>query len=83
MLNMDNVVDRIKDILADEYQYKVLDKNVAHELGLTATALSTQKSRDLVPYDNLTMFCIRRKISTNWLFFGVGTKEMSYAKKDM
>ncbi|MBL4730772.1 MAG: helix-turn-helix domain-containing protein [Sulfurimonas sp.] len=83
MLNMQSVVRRIKDVLIDEYKINVLDKNVAHELGLTATALSSQKSRDLIPYDALAMFCIRRKVSVNWLFFGVGNMEMDYAKKNL
>lgn len=79
MLNMESVIERIKEVMADEYKTKVLDKNVAYELGLTPTTLSSQKTRDLVPYDQLTMFCIRRKISTNWLFFGTGPMEMNYA----
>lgn len=83
MLDITAVVKRIKVVLSDEYRIKVLDKNVAHELSISSTRLSSMKSRKLVPYDELTMFCIKRKVNSNWLFFGVGTMEMDYAKKNM
>lgn len=83
MLRTDKVIERIKEVLSEEYKTKVLDKNVAHELNVSATRLSSMKSRGSVPYDELTMFCIRRKVNTNWLFFGVGAMEMDYAEKDM
>jgi len=76
---MEEVIERIKEVIRDEYNSKVLDKNVAHELDISTTRLSSLKSRKIVPYDELTMFCIRRKVNTNWLFFGVGTMEMNYA----
>lgn len=79
MLNSEKVIGRIKEVISDEYRSKVLDKNVAHELGISATKLSSMKSRGLVPYDELTMFCIKRKVNTNWLFFGIGQMEMNYA----
>ena len=83
MLKIDEVIERIRKVLSDEYQTKVLDKNIAHELDMSVTRLSSIKSRRLVPYDELTMFCIKRKINTNWLFFGIGAMELDYAQKDM
>ena len=77
---MEEVVERIKDVICHEFKGgKVLDKNVANELGIEQSTLSASKSRNSLPYDELTMFCIRRKINTNWLFFGIGSMEMSYA----
>ncbi|MFK5937711.1 MAG: hypothetical protein QM497_04850 [Sulfurimonas sp.] len=83
MLNTNKVVERVKEVLKDEYRTKVLDKNVAYELGMSISRLSSIKSRSLVPYDELTTFCIKYKVNTNWLFFGVGIMEMDYAKEDM
>ena len=84
MIEMKDIVERIKDVISIESgEHKILDKNVAHELGLSPGALAVKKSKNLLPYDELTMFCIRRKINTNWLFFGIGEMEMNYAKKDM
>ena len=77
---MEAVVERIKDVLSKEYpESRVLDKNVAHALGITPGALAVKKSRNLLPYDELTMFCITNRVNTNWLFFGIGEMEMSYA----
>jgi len=83
MANMVEIVDRMKDVLADKYEDKVLDKNIAYELGIAPDNLAAKKSRNLVPYDHLTSFCVSYKISTDWLFFGIGAKERDYAKKDM
>jgi len=80
---MVDIVERMKDVLADKYDDRVLDKNIAYELGFTPDNLAAKKSRNLVPYDHLTSFCVTYKISTDWLFFGVGAKERDYAKKDM
>ena len=83
MANMIDIVERMKIILSDKYNEKVLDKNIAYELGYSPDNLATKKSRNRVPYDNLTAFCIKYNISTDWLFFGLGDREISYAKKDM
>jgi len=80
MVKTEDVIERIKDVICHEYKdKKVFDKNVAYELGVEAKALSVQKTRNYIPYDELTMFAIRRKVNVNWLFFGIGQMEMSYA----
>lgn len=80
MVSMEDVVERIKDVISKDFaDTKVLDKNVAHALGITPAALAVKKSRNLLPYDKLTMFCIENKVNTNWLFFGIGDMEMNYA----
>lgn len=84
MVKMQDIVERIKDVISKDFpKDKVLDKNVAHELGISPGALAVQKTRDLVPYDELTMFCIKRKVNLNWLFFGLGKMEMDYAKQSL
>ena len=79
MVSMVEIVERVKEVLFDEYKGKVLDKNVAYELGVTPSTLASQKSRELLPYDELTLFCLKRKISVHWLLFGIGEKEVQYA----
>ncbi|MEK6659526.1 MAG: hypothetical protein AABY36_07605 [Campylobacterota bacterium] len=84
MVKVCDIVERIKDVISKDYpDGKVLDKNVAYELGVSPSSLAVKKSRNLIAYDELTMFCIRRKINTNWLFFGIGDMEMDYAKKGL
>jgi len=83
MAIMTNIVSRMKDVLAEKYEDRVLDKNIAYELGYSPDNLAAKKSRNLVPYDNLTMFCLKYKVSTDWLFFGIGKMERDYGKEDM
>lgn len=80
LVSMKDITERIKDVICHEFpDKKVFDKNVAHELGFKAENFATNKSRNAIPYDELTAFCIRRKVNTNWLFFGIGEMEMIYA----
>ncbi|WP_345993751.1 hypothetical protein [Sulfurimonas sp. HSL-1716] len=84
IIQVTDVIERIKDVISKDYpNSKVFDKNVAYELRTSPGALAVQKSRNLISYDALTMFCIRRKVNTNWLFFGIGDMEMDHAKKDL
>jgi len=81
MLEFSDVIERIKDVICFDYQDgKVLDKHVAYELGLKPETLASKKNKNLVPYSELAAFAIRRKISTNWLLFGIGKTEMDYNK---
>ena len=83
MLKMEEIFNRVKDVLSNKYDGTVLDKNVAYELGITPTALATQKNRNLLPFMALTEFCLRYKVNINWLFYNIGTKELDYAKENM
>jgi len=81
MVKAEDVFERVKDVICFEYKdQKVLDKHVAYELGIDPASFATKKYRNLLPYDEITMFAIRRKISINWLLFGIGKMEMDYAK---
>ncbi len=79
MLDTTRVIERVREVIEPEYNTKVLDKNIAYELGISSTKLATMKSRGAIPYDELTVFCIKRKVNTNWLFFGIGAMEMYHA----
>jgi len=80
---MEDIFNRVKDILNDKYKGMVLDKNVAYELGITSTSLATHKNRNSLPFTALTEFCLKHKININWLFYNIGTKELDYAKENM
>ena len=81
MVKVEDVFERVKDVICFEYKdQKVLDKHVAYELGMEPSSFASKKHRNLLPYDELTAFALRRKISINWLFFGIGKMEMDYAK---
>ena len=70
MLTFEEVVERLKDILAKEIgNKKVYDKDVAKALGLRAEHFSMLKKRQRLPLEELLDFCAKRKISINWLLY--------------
>ena len=66
------IVERIKDIISQDYDRFVLDKDVANELNLAAKTISIYKAADKIPLNNLAYFCFKRDISFDWLVFGKG-----------
>ena len=76
MVDVEVVVERVKGVLSNKYKSDILDKNVAYELGLSATNLSSMKTRGYVPYYELTIFCKTNNINMNWLFLGLGGVEI-------
>jgi hypothetical protein len=81
---MTDIVERVKDVLSHDHPgQKIFDKNVAYELGIIPDTLKSKKNRGLVPYDELMMFCIRRRVSPTWLLFGIGPMRMEDAKKSV
>jgi len=70
MLNITEVIDKLKDIIRDsKLGSKVFDKDVANALGIEPTTFATMKRRGSIPYPEILEFCAIKKISANWLFF--------------
>jgi len=69
-MQFDKIIEKLKDILSQEIgDRKVLNKDVAKALGISAENLSVLKKRNKIPYEELALFCAKRKISLNWLLF--------------
>ncbi len=65
------IIEKIKDILAKEIgDKKVFDKDVAKALKLSPAAFATMKNRGKIPYEEVIEFCVKHKISVNWLLYG-------------
>lgn len=70
MVNLNEVIERLKDILAEELSGKrILDRHVAEALEINQPTFASLKSRGSVPYQQLLDFCARKKISINWLLY--------------
>ena len=81
---MNEIVERAKDVLSYEHPgEKVYDKNVAHAIGINPDTLKIKKHRGQVPHAEFTMFCLKREVSLNWLFVGIGPMRICDAKKNM
>ena len=70
MRDFEAIIKELKYYLADGKNVKILDKDVANELGITQAQFATIKSRNSIPYANILEFCKREDICCVELFFG-------------
>ncbi len=81
---MIEIVERIKDVISHEYpDKKIKDKHVAFVLEMNPDCLKSVKSRGLIPYETVMMFCIHRRVSANWMLFGIGSMRLDDAVKSL
>lgn len=69
MRRVEEVLERIKGILASEIDGRVKDADAARALGITAGALAVLKNRDRLPIEEIAAFCAKRRVSINWVLF--------------
>lgn len=65
--NIFEIVDRIRSLKGLR-----TDAEVASALDMTTTALSNHKTRRSIPYEALSTFCDKEKVSLDWLLTGEG-----------
>lgn len=64
------VLKKLKLCLSDNNEYKkVYDKDVATELGISQMNFATLKKRNSIPYQNIILFCHKKDICCNEIFF--------------
>lgn len=69
-MDINEIIEKLKDILSSEHpNRKIFDKDVASALGMSKESLSHLKKKNGVPYEQITKFCAKRKISINWILF--------------
>lgn len=77
MLSVSEVIERIKDVISEEVgNKKVFDKIVAQRLGLSRGNLTLRKRRNVMPMQEIAVFCAKRKICINWLLFDQKPEEL-------
>jgi len=69
MRDFEAIIKKLKLYLANGKNVKVLDKDVANELGITQSQFATIKSRNSTPYVNILEFCKREDICCVKFFF--------------
>lgn len=81
---MSEIVERIKDVISHDHpNKKIKDKHAAFALGMNTNCLRIKKSRGLIPYEPVMMFCIHRRVSANWMLFGIGSMRLDDAVKSL
>ena len=68
-MQLNEIIEKIKDILSSEQESKVFDKDVAAALSLSKDSLSHMKRKNSIPYEQIAKFCAKRKISINWVLY--------------
>jgi len=69
MKDFQAVMKKLKELIADGREIKVLDKEVANLLGMSQSQLATIKRRNSMPYYEILDFCKRVDICANEIFF--------------
>jgi len=69
-MNINRIIEKLKDILSSELPNKrIFDKDIAEAFDMSKEAFSMMKKKNSIPYEQIAIFCGKRKISINWLLF--------------
>lgn len=75
MMEMEEIIEKLKDILASEGQTKIKSIDVAKALNIHPDTFNSMKFRNSIPYKQILNFLEQRKININYFFFGSSPKE--------
>lgn len=68
VIEFENVMQRVKAIIMlHSHKKKILDKDIAEALELSAPYFAVIKKRDKIPYEAIAYFCKKYHISMNWI----------------
>jgi len=81
-IHFHNIMQRLETILREKKnKEKILNKELASELGLTPDYYAVIKKRDKVPYLSLALFAQKEHINLNWLLLGSPPKHLCSDQK--
>jgi DNA-binding Xre family transcriptional regulator len=69
MRDFRTIVKVLKDYLSQDKKDKIYDKNLAKELGISQVNFATLKKRNSIPYQQIIIFCHKKGICSNEIFF--------------
>lgn len=74
-MEMEEIIEKLKDILASEGAANTKTIDVAKALKIHPDTFNSMKFRNSIPYRQILNFLEQRKISINYFFFGSSPKE--------
>ncbi len=81
-IHFTNIIHRLEEVLQEKSgKKKVLNKEIAVELGLTPDYYAVIKKRGKVPYLSLALFAQKEGLNLNWLLLGSPPKYITETKK--
>ncbi len=76
-IHFHNIMQRLEAVLREKKnKEKILNKELASELGLTPDYYAVIKKRGKVPYLSLALFAQKEHINLNWLLLGSPPKRI-------
>ena len=69
MFNLKEIIDKVKPLLTKELNKRATYKDVAKALNIPYNRLRQQIHKNTIPFEEILIFCFKRKISINYLFF--------------
>ena len=69
MRDFHSIINALKLYLSKESTKKILDKDIAVLLDISQSRFATIKKRNSIPYENLLLFCKKRNIGCDEIFF--------------
>ena len=67
--DMEDIVEKIKDVICHEIDGKVFDQDVAKVLEIDRGVLALRKKRNSVPHTEVFRFCRKYKVSIESMIF--------------
>lgn len=74
-MDMEEVIEKLKDILASEGQTSIKTIDVAKALNIHPDTFNSMKFRNSIPYKQILNFLQQRQININFFFYGSSPKE--------
>jgi len=76
-IHFHNIMQRLETVLREKKKKeKILNKELATELGLTPDYYAVIKKRGKVPYLSLALFAQKEHLNLNWLLLGSPPKHI-------
>jgi len=69
MRDFHSIIKALKLYLSKESTKKVLDKDIADLLDISQSRFATIKKRNKIPYKNILLFCKKREVCCDEVFF--------------
>lgn len=80
-MDMNEITERLKDILATEGKKNIKDADVARELVISPNAYAQMKFRNSIPYKEIMDFLSKRNISINLFFYNQENENLEESEK--
>ncbi len=80
-VQFNNIMQRLEEVIREKNnKNKILNKEIAKELGLTPDYFAVIKKRGKIPYLSLALFAQKEGLNLNWLLLGSPPKHISIEK---